>query len=309
MSGTHLVVWQLSDGKRGHERQVEGLLAGLARQRALDVHRIAVARTFVGHAANALARRFPAADGLPDPALVIAAGSACQAALLAARRARGGRSVYLMRPALPWRWFDAVVVPRHDDPPAAPNVIQSEGALNPVRPAAQRAAELGLVLLGGPSTHHAWDSAAIVQQIERRLARAPRRDWVVTDSRRSPPELAAALRGLERDGVRYVPAAECAPGWLPGELGRAAEVWVSADSVAMIYEALSGGGLVGVLDVPSKRRDRITRIAQALHARGWIMRGEEDAPASPPSALDEGGRVAALLLQRWPELGGAGGAP
>jgi mitochondrial fission protein ELM1 len=299
-----LVVWQLADGKRGHERQVEGLLAGLGRHRALAVHRVAVTRALARDAWQALTRRFPAADGLPDPDLVIAAGSVCQAALVAACRARGGRSVYLMRPSLPWRWFDAVVVPRHDDPAAAANLVVSEGALNPVRPAVSRDPTLGLVLLGGPSAHHGWDSAAIVRQVEHLLARAPRRDWVVTDSRRSPPDLGVALRALERDGVRYVPAAECAPGWLPGELGRAAEVWVSADSVAMIYEALSGGALVGVLDVPARRRDRITRIADALHARGWIMRGEEAAPAAPPPALDEGGRVAALLLQRWPDLGG-----
>ena len=96
MSGTHLVVWQLSDGKRGHERQVEGLLAGLARQRALDVHRIAVARTFVGHAANALARRFPAADGLPDPALVIAADVAFEGT--AAQEAAGRAFGYHVQP-------------------------------------------------------------------------------------------------------------------------------------------------------------------------------------------------------------------
>ncbi|MGE0485049.1 MAG: mitochondrial fission ELM1 family protein [Gammaproteobacteria bacterium] len=303
MSAAGLVVWQLCDGKRGHERQVEGLLAGLARHRALDVHRVDVTRGLARDAWQALTRRFPAGDGLPDPHLLLAAGSACQGALVAARRARGGRSVYLMCPSLPWRWFDAVVVPRHDDPATVANLVVSEGALNPVRPAAVRAPALGLVLLGGPSAHHGWDSAAIVRQVEGLLARTPRRDWVVTDSRRSPPDLGAALRALERDGVRYVPAAGCAPGWLPGELGRAAEVWVSADSVAMIYEALSGGARVGVLDVPARRRDRITRIAADLHARGWIMRGDEAAPAAPPPALDEGGRVAALLLQRWPALG------
>ena len=98
MATQSLVVWQLSDGKRGHERQVEGLIDALAEREAVDHHRITLQATGLRPVLDALIGHFSAASELPRPALIIAAGRACQWPLIAARRASGGRSVYLMRP-------------------------------------------------------------------------------------------------------------------------------------------------------------------------------------------------------------------
>lgn len=297
-----LVAWQLADGKRGHERQSEGLLAALAQRCALATYRVPVRGTRGAYLGEALRGRFPAGDALPRPDLLIGAGRATQLALVAARRAHGGRSVYLMRPALPWHCFDVCIVPRHDAPPARPDVLVSEGPLNPVAPAATRQADLGLILLGGPSAHHAWDQAAIVSQVRRILAAAPGLDWHLADSRRSPPDLGRALAALAGPRVRYVAATAAPPDWLPAQLARAAQVWVSADSMAMLYEALSSGACVGLIDVPPRRHDRITAVAADLLRRGWVAPVGTPAPAMPPVVLAEAKRCAAALLERWPEL-------
>lgn len=291
-----LTVWQWTDGKRGHERQCEGLVAALAA-------RVGVNLSLLRAPGSAWARGIAFCGGplsLPQgaPDLLLGAGRACQLPLLATRRRRGGRAVYLMRPQLPLSWFDLCVVPRHDGVARRARVEVSEGPLNPVRPAPTRDEGLGLVLLGGPSAHHDWDSAALLVQLERVLRTTPARRWVVTDSRRAPRELGARLAALP--GIEFHSHRDTPPDWLPALLARAAEVWVSADSVSMIYEALSGGARVGVLDVPARRADRITTIAADLRARG-LVHGVDEAPltAAPAPPLDEAGRVAELILARW----------
>ena len=211
-----------------------------------------------------------------------------------------------MRPGLPWRWFDVCVVPRHDHPPAATNVFTSEGVLNPMRAAASRDDSLAMILLGGPSAHHAWNTTAVVAQIKHLTGRAPNLRWVVTDSRRSPPDLASALRGLTAAGVEYMPAADCPPEWLSEQLSRAGQAWVSADSVAMIFEALSAGARVGLIELETRHADRITAIGPDLRARGWVGSCAEDKPLPNPVELNEADRCAQWLLDQFalPESGG-----
>ena len=297
-----LVVWQWTDGKRGHERQCEGLLGALKERVAVEHHVLPVSPSPLRRWLEFLSCSLPAQAQLPDPDLIIGAGRTCGWPLLAARRARGGRAVCIMGPQLPQRCFDLCIIPSHDGVPPSETVIVSEGPLNPMRPAVARERGLGVILLGGPSSHHDWDDEAIFAQLAQLLASSPGMRWVASDSRRSPPTLAvrlAAMAGVEFIGHRDAPA-----DWLPALLARAAQAWVSADSVSMIYEALSAGANVGVLEVPARRADRITAIAAELRAGGRVMsladavRGR----ATAPVLLREAERVADLILARWPTL-------
>ncbi len=301
MSGRAVVVWQLADGKRGHERQSEGLIAALADRVALDARRIDVTASAASNTWDALRARFPAGRGLPAPDLVVGAGRACHWPLVAVRRAYRVPAVCLMRPGLPWRWFDLCVVPRHDRPREAANVIASEGPLNPLRPAADKDPALGVVLLGGPSAHHRFDVGAVLEQAQRAMQRAPQVRWHLTDSRRSPGALRAAIAADPELAARFTASDTCAPDWLPGLLARAGHAVVTADSMAMIYEALTAGAALSLIALEARRDDRITAIAPALIARGWAVAAGE--PPRAPVTLDEAGRVADALLARWPALG------
>jgi mitochondrial fission protein ELM1 len=304
----NLVVWQLSDGKRGHERQVEGLIDALAERETVDHHCITLQPAGLRPMLDAAVGHFSAGSELPRPALIIAAGRACQWPLIAARRASGGRSIYLMRPGLPRRCFDLCIIPRHDRPAAAANVIISEGPLNPMRPAARKLPTLGVILLGGPSAHHAWDSAAVVKQIELIIAAEPTIAWQVSNSRRTPRDFRSALSASKVVEQCFTPFDQRPADWLQSTLAQATCAWVSADSVAMIYEALSAGATLGLIDVPPRRDDRITRIAGDLRARGWVRQlGGVPLATSSPTLLHEAGRCADLVFARWPELRNAGG--
>ncbi len=297
-----LIVWQLTDGKRGHERQTEGLLAALAARSTLEVRRIAVPQAPAARLLDFVLARTSVSPGTPVPNLVLGAGRACQWPLLAARRAHGARIVYLMRPALPTAWFDLCIVPRHDRPAPRANVIVSEGPLNPLRADCSTVRDAGLLLIGGPSRHHGWDDDAVLRQIDRIVSHRPDLDWTLSDSRRTPTTFATLAR--RHLGFRFVSHHECASEWLPEMLARAAQTWVSADSANMLYEALTAGTEVGVIDVPIRRADRVTAIAEALCARGWVRRitDLDQIATSAVGPLHEADRCADLLLARWPDL-------
>src|SRR5690606_16948988 len=88
-----IVVWCLADGRSGHRRQIEGLVAQLEHRRQLHVCWIDVTLLDRRQTLSDLfRRRFPAGETLPDPQLIVAAGHATHLPSLAARRARGGRS-------------------------------------------------------------------------------------------------------------------------------------------------------------------------------------------------------------------------
>jgi len=241
----------------------------------------------------------PAWRHLPDPDLVLGAGRACALPMLATRRARGGRTVYLMRPQMPCACFDLCIVPRHDGVAPGPHVEVSEGPLNPMRARGARDEGLGVVLLGGPSTHHDWDTPAVLAQLAQLLSTSSDMRWLVSDSRRSPADLVSAIANLP--GSEFHSHCDTTTDWLPELLSRAGQVWVSADSVSMIYEALSAGARVGILEVPARRADRITAIAHDLCARGLVMRvaSRSSSTAAPPQ-LREAERVADVILARWP---------
>ena len=93
------------------------------------------------------------------------------------------------------------------------------------------------------------------------------------------------------------PHGETGRDWLPQRLAEAAEVWVTEDSVSMIYEALSSGARVGLLPVPSlKKAGRVARGIARLVEEGFVTRFTDWSPAAglaaPPRVLREADRCA-----------------
>lgn len=295
-----LTIWHISDGRRGHDGQCLGLVQALQQQRPCRYFKIQALR-LPGLILPFLTRRFPAGEGLPDPDLIIGAGHHTHLSMLCAKLARRGRAVVLMRPSLPASWFDTCLVPAHDRQPASDSVIQTTGALTRVSPSNRHDPARGLVLVGGPSRHHAWDHDDLLQQINRIISNSGLQ-WLISDSPRTPDNTSRALAALRSPVVRYVSCRGLGPAWLPGQLGRAGIVWITEDSVSMIYEALTSGAAVGLLQVPHKLESRVTRIADDLSNQKMVTLFSEwqagKALSAPPYALNESGRCARLLLQK-----------
>lgn len=298
-----IVVWRFSDGKAGHDNQSRGLVEALDRMRPVEVIVLSPLPVTAALATWLRGRPPTAWRERPAPDLILGAGHHTHLSLLAARRCRGGRAVVLMRPSLPLRLFDLCVIPEHDSPPARSNVLPTCGALNRIQPSSMLEPGRGLLLIGGPSAHFGWDDADLHRQIATVLAATPGMRWTLTTSRRTPATFLVGLMA-ELDGtLTVVPVAETGPDWLPAQLAQASQAWVTADSVSMVYEALSAGAAVGVLDVPLKQPSRVSRGLERLAAQGWVTPFADWRRTSrlsrPPGSFDEAERCARWIVERW----------
>jgi uncharacterized protein len=295
-----LTLWLLGDGKPGHENQSLGLAEAIGRRVPCAVHRISLAdgtgwlrRLRTAHAASA---RFP------KPDWIIAAGHSTHVPLLSLARKHRARSIVLMRPSLPLAWFDVCIAPSHDFPraPGRDHVILTRGALNRVE-APDLAEKTGkLILIGGPSKTHAWDGAALLQMLAKATDRG---GWELTDSRRTPENFLTDAR-TRLPGVTVFSHKDTPEDWLPGKLRAAKEVWVTEDSVSMVYEALTSGARVGLLPLPRRKQSsRVLGGIDRLAADGFLTPFETwrntERLASPPEILREADRCAALLCDRF----------
>lgn len=272
-----LAVWLITDGKPGHENQSRGLAESLARVTTVEIF---VVRAQPAHHSLAalLLGRAPWMTSLPDPNLILGAGHTTHLTLLAARRARGGRAVVLMKPSLPRACFDLCIVPEHDGVAADARTLLTQGALNRIRASDARSPRLGLMLIGGPSAHFEWRGDALALQINSILTLTPDTHWTLASSRRTPTDFLAQL--TPHPHLSVVPHTATPPDWLRDQFARCGSVWVTPDSASMVFEALSAGADVGLFDLPVNPRSRVgwamTRLAEAQRVTrfmGWCASG------------------------------------
>lgn len=292
------VIWLLCDGKPGHENQSLGLAEAIGRRVMCKIHRIDLAekpgmigRYFLG---------LRACRDLPRPDLILGAGHSTHASLWWLARKTGAKSVVLMSPSLPLGFFDLCIAPAHDFPEGfeRAGLVLTRGALNRVEAAAGEKSGK-LILIGGPSKTHGWDGEALLEMLA--LA-TDRGGWDLTDSRRTPDGfLDQARRRLP--GVTVISHKETPPNWVPEKLGQAKEVWVTEDSVSMIYEALTSGARVGLLPLPRlKSGARVLNGIDRLLAEKFLTPfadwRESQRISSPPEILREADRCAEIVLAR-----------
>ncbi len=306
-SGLVPIIWLLQDGKAGHQNQALALVEALQRQLPLRLHLIPVpARCWPG---IRLLRVLVASRQLERPDLVVGSGHATHGALLVLAALCRCPSLVLMRPSLPLIWFGRVVAPSHDlsGLPPSDRLIASFGPLcrRAIPAAATGPVPQTLVLLGGPSRHHLFEVDGLQHQLAELLAADSQPEgWCLVDSRRTP---AGSLEQLgECLGLaprQLLPWQQCPSGWLAWALSRRPVVWVSEDSLSMLFEAVSAGCRVGVLPMPRRTGrgrwrqksslDRLVEMGYALPLETWRLCRELPAPPPP---LDEAARVAELLL-------------
>ncbi|WP_179957662.1 mitochondrial fission ELM1 family protein [Exilibacterium tricleocarpae] len=321
MAENALITWFITDDKPGHRHQLEGLEQALGRYTDLHERWIHTRGRLQG------IQQALGIKAAPPPHLIVACGHRTHLPALLLRHRYGGRLIVLMRPSLPLRWFDLCVLPQHDPAPAvteapaaveAPaaidKVLRTEGVLNAITPAPAQDPTQGLVLIGGPSKHHAWDNGAIVAQLQRLKNALPEVQWTLTNSRRTPADFDAAVASTLDAQLTFVPVGQTPPGWLQQQLQQRGCVWVSEDSVSMVYESLSSGARVGLLEVPRrvprkvpgkaprKGHSRVTAgIDRLLAARrltplDYLVEQGDMLPAGEP--LQEADRVAKYIVAR-----------
>ncbi len=293
------IVWVFSDGKRGHDAQSKGLIQALEKQINISLYSIALEKHKDGFGAWLLGDYKPG-RGLRDPDILVGAGHGSHWPMLAARRCRGGKIITLMKPSLPTYWFDLCVIPEHDAPFAAKHIFTSKGALNAVTPSSQQRTNQGLILLGGPSKHYGWDEVEILNQVDELIKTRKGMRWHISSSPRTPDSLVQLLEKVEAISFHHYQREN--QGWLFEQLASAGEVWVSEDSVSMVYEALTAGARVGLLSVPRESASRVSRGIDRLLEDGWVryLPTGELMPI-PVDEFNEAARCATWIREKWLE--------
>ncbi len=242
--------------------------------------------------------------------LVLCAGHSTHLAALSMARHHKCLCMVCMKPSLPLSFFDLAFIPEHDlvkmRRSHSKRIFSTKGALNNIDAHQHSQGRHQLILIGGPSREFDWDSEELINQIEL-ITRCSNQAIILTTSRRTPADFARDVHQA-CPSVNVVPLELTGKGWIREHLNKAHCVWVTQDSVSMVYEALSSGAPVGILDMPERERKHVSRVHQGLQQ--LIEDGYVNSFASwaqhrvlvqkPP--LEEANRAALYILERYPEL-------
>ena len=178
-----------------------------------------------------------------------------------------------------------------------PNVIETWGALNRVLPDI-KIKNSGLILIGGPSKHFHWDEPRVLAQLREIVEQNKDVYWTLTTSRRTPESFLINLSVADLP-INVVPCGQTDRDWLPAQLAGAETCWVTEDSVSMVYESLTAGCRVGLIELVSETQGRIVRGLSRLRACGRVQTLKhprhllEEQPA-----LAEAARCADLIVEK-----------
>ncbi len=319
-------VWVLDDPRPGTSAQA----LGIAERLGVPFRRIPLGWGRFPHLAglvpggsllglNAQAKRAATVATDNPPALVISAGRRSAAVALWMKSQYGARVVHCMSPGLAGvlspHGFDLLVIPAHDNPSPADNVLPVLGAPHRLSPMLLQQAEAAwherlahmphpriTLLVGGP-VRAVGMPPSVAHTLGRKVARiaqATGGSVLATTSRRTGSEATEALAaGLSTSLNLIYRWGE--PGENPyrGFLASADSIIVTADSVSMISEACATHAGVYVA-APEMAGRRHHRLINSLVSAGQVRMFGTGVGAFSRPTLDEAGRVAAEILRRFP---------
>lgn len=289
----------VSDGKAGHRSQALGLFKAIQKQTHIELtfEEISIDHLPLLSLVTAYKKQKHAAVSQP-PDYIFGVGSHTQLRVfLMGKVFPQAKTVILMKPNFPLSWFDYVVIPEHDGVPEQANVIVTQGALNPIENERRHIANRILIALGGSSKRHVWNADKVLCAIEQIVQQNMQCEIILTSSRRTPADFLATLAQQSfASQLQIFPVEETPQGWISEEMQKAEAVWVTEDSVSMIYEALTAGCQVGVIEIDRLKQDRITNSVDLLVQQKRLSLATSLLHLPKASALQEADRVAAVLL-------------
>ncbi len=301
------------DGRPGHEKQSQGIVQALSHYVDLHIHTVRVEeKRWLRSALDYLSFFLNCADSschLPlKPDIIIGSGSRTHIPLLCCKKKYGGYAVTCMSPAFFVRSrFDLCFVPIHDRIGIKPNIEQTIGPPNMSRNRNGHDNGKSMILVGGMDEgSHRWDSEKMCRSIADLLSFSKDQQWVVSTSPRTPEDTheLLALLADEHANVWYVPYSKSEPGWIEKQYDIHRNVWVTGDSISMVYEALTAGCSVGIIPVQWRKKDNKFLYSleylienQRVITLNQYLKGKPYHAISQP--LNEADRCAKEILKRW----------
>lgn len=301
------------DGRPGHEKQSLAIVRALQELVTAEVRQIHLDRPKLLRRLGDLSRLFFSADGgcayaLDDTDLLLGTGSGSHVSVLACKKKYSIPAVTCMAPE-PYlrRRFDLCCVPRHDGLREQGNIFLTDGP--PVIPAPELARDplSGLILIGGvDEKSHTWNSVEVFEFVQEIARKQVGIHWQVSSSPRTPADCVELMLDAEKrlTNISFFHFRDTPRGWLEEQYARATYVWVTADSISMIYEALTSGCKVGTMPVAwKKNNNKFQKSIDFLVAKGLVMpfsaAGLKNIASCNPGDFNEARRCACEILDRF----------
>ena len=305
------------DNSKGHQKQTQAIIKALQKMVPVEIFETVVPKpSFMNRIANLFQLVIPFLSSGTNrtgkrPDLIIGTGSNCHLPMLiAAKSYPTAKTVTCMTPEkvlLPR--FDLCFVPYHDLVKEKGNIFRTFGPPCPVEDQHRHRPGQGLILIGGinPKSHF-WQTSKVVDQIKKIIADDSMR-WIISSSPRTPEETIEAVKKIytEIKHVEFFLSKDTPEGWVEEQYNTSKIAWVTADSISMVYEALSAGCMVGILPVEWKKAiNKFQRSLSRLQSEKLVVYYDDWLKGTClPGAgktFNEAERCAHEILRRcWPD--------
>lgn len=305
-------VTAIFDDRPGHQKQTEGILNALAKKTKITVHRIFIKDAAFWHTAFKFIKNLshkhisPTSEKPSD--LVICTGRRTHFTALLLKKINKVPAVTCMLPNIFFRHvFDLCFVPIHDGKSQTAKIITTSGAPNCCQNSGTHDDTKGLILLGGIDTKsHKWESEKLVQKIASIVEGDTSISWTIGSSPRTPEQTIVLLRRLDscNENARFVDFKDTERGWVEKQYDQCGKVWITGDSISMMYEALTAGCRVGILPVSWVRKNckfrnnetYMLKSGLAVSYDEWQYGGKTK---SPTQNFNEAQKCADKIIELW----------
>lgn len=300
------------DGRPGHEKQSLGIIQGLENRVKVQLIKIPVQRVGFLNKINQLAsilfsQHFPDVAKAENVDLLIGTGTSTHLPMLFCKKKYGIPIATCMYPE-PFLapFIDLCFVPEHDGVRQKKNIVLTSGAPNTCFNKKKHLRDKGLILLGGKDkASHVWNTENILGKVQAIVSTTPHVHWIISSSPRTPDVCVEGTRALSAtlENLDFFHYSDTPSGWVEQQYDICSSVWVTADSISMISEALSAGCRVGLLSVPWKKGGKKFKRNEEVLCKKRLVITYDDwkqgaVQKSADTNLNEAQRCADIIMER-----------
>jgi len=300
------------DGSPGHEKQTEGIIRALEKYVPVEITYLKIKKSFLSDSISWL----KAFVGLcwksgktENVDFVIGTGTHTHPHVIRIGNAGGAKKILCMSPAsFLTKVFDLCFVPTHDRINPGKNIFLTMGPPNISENKNMHKKDKGLVLIGGQDDKsHVWDSDKILGYIKEIVSsNTGNMNWTISSSPRTPVEMENKIdrfvAGMEK--VSFFRFSDTKKGWVENQYDASCIAWVTADSMSMIYEALTAGCTTCIIPMEWKQKENKFSFSEqdlyenqlALPYDKWILKREY---FEYGKSINESDKCAREILRRW----------
>ncbi|MGL1932893.1 MAG: mitochondrial fission ELM1 family protein [Desulfotalea sp.] len=297
------------DGRPGHEKQSRGIINSLGDIIDAEILEFQVPRLNLVNYVFEISKLkiFKKSNKFKfdcsECDLLLGAGRHTHLPMLFAKKMFGVKIVTCMDPGfLIRRDFDLCFIPNHDKVSKAKNIAFTTGPPNTSINNHQHKSNKGLILVGGTDEKsHYWNNEELVSQINS-IIENKQISWKISSSPRTPKDTVSLLKNIafkstNTDFYNYL---DTANDWLESQYDQNKYVWVTGDSISMVYESLTAGCDVGLIPVSWKRKNsKFHRSENYLLENNFVnLLGDDRGQTLTQPVLNESQRCAAIMMEQ-----------